>query len=93
MIFAKHRVRIPSILSILLLAGAWPGPDHAAAQELVLAPANAQLRQQFSMITSVRELQDGRLILVDRLERRLAVVDWRAGTVASIGREGRGPGE
>lgn len=59
-----------------------------------LRPATASLSEPFEHISSVRELDDGRLIIAeDAAHFRLTVADWRSATVKSIGREGAGPGE
>ena len=59
-----------------------------------ISPADLTLRgRQFSQIQSLRELGDGRLLLSDRLEQSIFLVDLRAEKVRSIGRIGDGPGE
>jgi hypothetical protein len=78
----------------------------AAACALVCADATAQsapvlrlttpdgtLSEQFTLVRGVRELPDGRLLLTDWLEQRLAVADFRTQSVTDIGRTGSGPGE
>ena len=42
---------------------------------------------------SVRELKDGRVLVVDTRDRKLFVGDWRTRAATQIGREGNGPGE
>ncbi len=61
--------------------------------EIVLRPANGVSLQHFSGITSVRELEDGRLLVADRVEQILAVLDWQSGRATTIGRSGEGPAE
>lgn len=58
-----------------------------------LGPATTVFAEPFSNITGIRELSDGRLIVADQLERHVSFVDFAAGSVRQIGREGRGPGE
>jgi hypothetical protein len=41
----------------------------------------------------VRELGDGRVLVVDRSERKVVVGDWSKQDVSQIGRNGSGPGE
>jgi len=68
----------------------------AAAQSpprVSLRPPDATLPVEFTGITSVRELTDGRVIVTDGREQRLLVADFRAGTAEEIGRKGKGPGE
>lgn len=49
--------------------------------------------RQFSMVQAVRELADGRLLVSDRIEKSVYVVDLRSGDLRSIGRVGDGPDE
>lgn len=66
----------------------------AAAQQLDLTGrAEAALAEPFSQVDGVRELPDGRVIITDQMERRLFLANFSAGTLASIGRQGDGPGE
>jgi hypothetical protein len=58
-----------------------------------IAPANATLDEEFTRITSVRELSDGRVLIADEKENRLVLADFSTGEVKAIGRMGRGPGE
>src|SRR5262245_40427303 len=58
-----------------------------------LPSAVASLAQEFTGVTSVRELSDGRLLMTDPRDKGLVVADFRAGTVNAIGRKGQGPGE
>lgn len=60
---------------------------------LPLPPAEAKLEAEFTSITSVRELSDGRVIITDPRDRGLVVADLRTGRVEEIGRKGQGPGE
>ena len=59
-------------------------------------PLGASQREhqfEFSSVSDVRELSDGRLIVVDRRERAIQLVDFARGTATRIGREGAGPKE
>jgi hypothetical protein len=49
--------------------------------------------EPFSALAGIRELSDGRLILSDRLERAVRILDLDAGTFEEIGHAGSGPGE
>lgn len=49
--------------------------------------------QQFSEIGSIRELRDGRVIVVDARELTVQLLDPRLGMATTIGRTGDGPGE
>lgn len=54
---------------------------------------DAELTTPFTRISTLRELKDGRLLMVDERERSLNLVDFKSGTATPIGREGAGPGE
>jgi len=75
-----------------LLAVATP----ALAQNVpirTLSKADAEFSEPFTQIAGVRELKDGRLIVIDPRDKTVQVVDLKAGTATKIGREGSGPGE
>lgn len=69
--------------------------SEAAAQlrQIRLKPANAVLQQEFSSISSLRELSDGRVLITDPRDLGLVVADFRTNMVELIGRKGRGPHE
>jgi hypothetical protein len=48
---------------------------------------------EFTSITSVRELSDGRVLVTDGRERRLVVLDFATSAARDVGRTGRGPME
>lgn len=79
------------VLGGLLLTGA----ECLALQvpRVDLGTPNAEAGHEFAFVTSVRELNDARLLVADRAEQRLAVVDFQGGSVETIGRPGAGPGE
>ncbi|HEY5544506.1 MAG TPA: hypothetical protein VIK50_00485 [Gemmatimonadaceae bacterium] len=58
-----------------------------------LPPASAGLSAEFSDLTAMRELGDGRVLLYDRKEVRLVVAEFGTGSLRDIGRTGQGPGE
>jgi hypothetical protein len=53
----------------------------------------ASFEEPFSRIVGVRELSDGRVMLADRLEQAIRVLDLKTGSMGEIGRVGGGPGE
>ena len=68
-------------------------PAVAAAQKpLVLTKPNAEYVEPFSAIASIRELNDGRVLVTDARERVVQLIDFR-GSATAVGREGSGPGE
>jgi hypothetical protein len=64
----------------------------AAQRPIVLSKPEAEFGEPFSVITGVRELRDGRVIVADGREKRVHLIDFKAGSTR-IGREGAGPGE
>ena len=79
--------------SALIVALACATAVHAQMPPLSLKPANAKATEEFSRLASLRELADGRVLVVDDKEGRFGVLDFSAATFAAIGRKGRGPGE
>ncbi len=76
----------------------------ACASMFVTIPMQAQQRirleqplttfpEPFSNVTGLRELSDGRVVIADRLEQAVRILDMHAGTMDEIGHAGGGPGE
>ena len=87
---------IPILLFIgLALAYSPAGAQASAAAvpRLQLAPATGTHPEEFTFISSLRELSDGRVIASDGRENKLLVLDFRDGSSETIGRVGRGPNE
>ncbi|HLA89562.1 MAG TPA: hypothetical protein VJL28_03900 [Gemmatimonadaceae bacterium] len=62
-------------------------------RQITLKPADAKLAEEFTSLTSVRELSDGRVLISDGRENRIVVADLSTGQVIQVGRKGGGPGE
>lgn len=58
-----------------------------------LEKPEAEFPDPFSVISGMRELSDGRVIVSDGQERKLLLVDFVARSARPIAREGAGPGE
>ena len=58
-----------------------------------LGKPEAEFETTFSRVTSIRELRDGRLLVVDERENTLSLIDPKSGVATSVGRTGAGPGE
>jgi hypothetical protein len=58
-----------------------------------LGKPQAEFAEPFTEIGAIRELRDGRLIVVDARELTVKLVDLRSGNASPIGRTGDGPGE
>jgi hypothetical protein len=80
----------PLVLAIAVVA--FPAAAQAPRQ-LRLKPPTAELSEEFTLIGSVRELSDGRVLISDPRENRVVVADLKTGAVQQVGRQGQGPGE
>jgi hypothetical protein len=58
-----------------------------------LAAASAELAEPFSSVAGLRELSDGRIVLLDSRERALWITDPGLRSASRVGREGQGPQE
>ncbi|HKS07291.1 MAG TPA: hypothetical protein VJR92_13370 [Gemmatimonadaceae bacterium] len=83
-----HRVR----RSLALVAALFPLGSFAQTPRSLGAP-NAELKDPFTHISTIREMRDGRVLAVDERESKLMIVDFTAGTATQLGRTGNGPGE
>ena len=82
--------------SLLVLSVIGPASAIAAVQDQdprALRPAAALSSHEFSGIASALELSDGRVLIADRREARLVVLDLTKGTLTPLGRRGQGPKE
>jgi len=67
--------------------------QRSPAARTVLKSPDRTLAQKFSLIQGARELADGRLIVSDFIEERVAVIDFANGGVSDRTRIGAGPDE
>ena len=79
------------ILSVAIAAHA--NAQATSVKTVPLSAPDATLQWEFSLATSVRELADGRVLVLDRTEWKLLLGDWTRGSVVPVGRNGSGPGE
>lgn len=79
--------------AVAAVAAVAPFPASAQAPVARLGAANATFPEPFSAIAGLRELSDGHVVLADRLEKAVRILDFDAGTFADVGRAGGGPGE
>jgi hypothetical protein len=86
----EHRVkRSPGTVCWLLVFAAEVQPQEPPAVELQPATAVANdPDRHFTWLTSLRELRDGRVIVVDSRENRLEILDATLRRSTAIGREG-----
>lgn len=83
-------------MTVMTASATFGGTTPAIGQQellLTLGPPDALVEAEFTTIISLRELSDGRLLVSDRGEQRLVVVDVQTGQTRTIGRIGDGPNE
>jgi hypothetical protein len=79
-------------LAMALVAVATPALGQNVPTRILSKP-DAEFSQPFTYLSMVREMKDGRVIVIDPAEKNLTVVDMGRGTSTRLGREGAGPGE
>ena len=85
---------ITTLALSMLVSGAMAARGQSPAPRPVELPApNAALDVEFTAVTSVRELPDGRVLVVDGSEKKVLVIDWTKKSATQVGRNGSGPGE
>ncbi|MCC6770856.1 MAG: hypothetical protein IT360_06565 [Gemmatimonadaceae bacterium] len=78
----------------LAIAGASLAPVVGHAQVTrQLAKPDAEFAEPFTQVSGLRELKDGRLVVIDSRDKIVQLVDFKSGAGTKIGREGSGPGE
>jgi hypothetical protein len=89
----KMMLSVAGFAMALAASGSPAGPGQVAAQEVDLGQPAATFAEAFGLITSVRELSDGSLLLADPLGGMLVRIDGGLTSMETIGSEGEGPGE
>jgi hypothetical protein len=79
-------------LGIALVTAAIPASGQDVPTRTLSKP-DAEFSEPFSYLSMIRELKDGRLIVIDPRDKSLMVVDMTRGTSTRLAREGSGPGE
>lgn len=86
--------RVSYIVTIIVCALVVPRRGAALQARLIaLHPANAVSKEEFTRVTSIRELRDGSLLVADQGEGRLVRIRLDSNTIAAPGRVGNGPAE
>ncbi|MGQ0703660.1 MAG: hypothetical protein ACT4PM_11065 [Gemmatimonadales bacterium] len=73
------------------VAGLAAATLHAQVAERPLPKPNAELAESFSAVSSIRELPDGRVLVVDGRDRAVFLANFASNAVTKVGREGAGP--
>lgn len=84
--------RLVLVLALALPCSALPAAAQDAPARSLGAPT-AEFARPFTRVASVRELRDGRVLVLDAQERLIHLIDFRTGAAERVGRHGRGPGE
>jgi hypothetical protein len=82
-------------LAIAVISAGVSSPAVQAQQPSVvrLAKPDLEFAAEFSSVTGIHELSDGRIVVLDPKEKRIHLLDPHGGEPRLIGREGSGPGE
>ncbi|NOT07786.1 MAG: hypothetical protein HOP28_06235 [Gemmatimonadales bacterium] len=82
-----HLIRLCALAALAL-------PTKISAQiKTALTKPDHEFAESFTRITSVRELPSGKVLISDLQDKVVNLIDFAAGSVMKVGREGRGPGE
>lgn len=84
-----RHTQLPVVCGLLAALAA----PSAAQVKSALSKADAETSESWTRIAAVRELPNGKVIVVDPNDKVVSMVDLVAGSVTKIGREGNGPGE
>jgi hypothetical protein len=69
-------------------------PTVASAQaKIALGKPDGESPEGFTNISSIRELPNGKVLVADRVDKVVQLVDLVSGSATRVGREGSGPGE
>ena len=82
------------ITPFVLLGSALAAASVAQAQQTrALSKPDVEFPEPFTIVSSLRELRDGRVVVADAREKTLQLIDLKSGSAAALGREGSGPAE
>lgn len=80
-------------LILLAAVAACAAPAAAAQTSTKLTKPAAEFPDPFTQVTSIRELPGGKVLVTDRQDKIVQLVDLASGSARKVGREGKGPGE
>ena len=94
----RSRARRIAFTMVIPFAFGTLGSFSASAQSARVVPAplgspTTTHLAEFTSITAVRELANGRVLVVDGGDQGIMLVDWSPGRAVPVGREGSGAGE
>lgn len=88
---AKARVRLLALFALAITPQILLGQDAAGVVALD-SPAD-EFPVGFTQIRAIRELADGRILVIDASERIVVALNFEDGRYTQVGRHGSGPGE
>lgn len=79
-----------ALATVLILAQV---PPLLSQQPQPIGKPLVEFPEPFSAISGIRELSDGRVVVADRRDKIVQILDLKSGTARAVSREGSGPGE
>jgi hypothetical protein len=79
-------MRLALLLALPVIARGQPAPT-------IKLVVDAKVPLEWTTVRGVRELKDGRVIVLDSRDQAVKLVDFESGSASMIGRKGSGPGE
>ncbi|MGH7694063.1 MAG: hypothetical protein ACRENH_03740 [Gemmatimonadaceae bacterium] len=82
--------------AVILAASTLSALPELGAQQVQsrqLGKAETEFADPFTQIAGVRELKNGRVLVIDTRDKVVQLVDLKTGSATKVGREGQGPGE
>lgn len=97
----RNRILAGVAGAVVLAAGTWlivqgsggSRPDAGGLQVVPLGQADAVYGEPFSVVSTVRELPDGRVVVADPLGQVVVRIDLGTGAADTVGTVGEGPAE
>ncbi len=86
-------VLLPVALVTFLVTSGGRAHPLSSQQPQPIGKPTAEFPEPFSAISGIRELSDGRVVVADRRDKIVQILDLKNGTARAVSREGSGPGE
>jgi hypothetical protein len=83
----------PSVALALLVTSSGLAHPLSSQQPQPIGKPLVEFPEPFSAISGIRELSDGRVVVTDRRDKIVQILDFKSGTAKAVSREGSGPGE
>ncbi len=93
LVWGRMGLRLAGAALVVQSSGHLDGGPLGAQEPVTLGEAEAAYEESFSVVSTVREMPDGRVLVADALGQVLVRLDLDAGTADTLGRVGEGPEE